>query len=359
MRSPSSCPPWTSPPPERPTPSTVWRSSSRWPRAPRRRPRCTSTSRSSARCAWRRTPPTTCTTCSPCAGHWCGIRTPGRATSPRPSTPSPTAPTWCSPRTIGPPGVPNASLNSFPCSVICTHICTTRRCASSIRATPASRSPRRSPCRRRWRRPGTPTATTARSTTTSRPSISATWAGSTATPAGCGSTRRRRPALATLPRWAASTGWSRSLKRPSTPATSVGQQPFWTMQSSPTRITPGPAHCMPTPSSNSAMAPSARRGATSSCPVRPSCGPETSVRPSPPRPPPCSANSPRSRCSTSWPSRSTARGPGISTSPSTSPSPTSTPTTGSPFATGCWSTASGRPTPTPRRRRSPWLRRCG
>ena len=34
---------------------------------------------------------------------------------------------------------------------------------------------------RRWRTPGTPAATTARSATTSRPSTSATWAGSTAT----------------------------------------------------------------------------------------------------------------------------------------------------------------------------------
>ena len=49
--------------PARPTPSTVSRSSSRWRRAPRRPPKCTSTSRGSARCAWPRTPPTTCTTC--------------------------------------------------------------------------------------------------------------------------------------------------------------------------------------------------------------------------------------------------------------------------------------------------------
>ena len=64
----------------RPTPSTGWRSSSRWHRAPRRPPRCTSTSRSTGRCAWPRTPPTPCTTCSPCAARWCATRTSGRPT---------------------------------------------------------------------------------------------------------------------------------------------------------------------------------------------------------------------------------------------------------------------------------------
>ena len=44
-------------------------------------------------------------------------------------------------------------------------------------------------CPRRWRPPGTPTATTARSATTSRPSTSGTWAGSTGTRPRCGSTR--------------------------------------------------------------------------------------------------------------------------------------------------------------------------
>ena len=67
--------------------------------------------------------------------------------------------------------------------------CTTRPCGSSTRASPGSRSPRTSRCRRHWRRRGTPTATTVRSATTSRRCTSATWAGSTATPAGCGRTR--------------------------------------------------------------------------------------------------------------------------------------------------------------------------
>ena len=49
--------------PVRSTPSTVSRSSSRWPLVPRRPPKCTSISRLSARCAWPRTPLTTCTTC--------------------------------------------------------------------------------------------------------------------------------------------------------------------------------------------------------------------------------------------------------------------------------------------------------
>ena len=42
-----------------------------------------------------------------------------------------------------------------------------------------------------WRRPGIPTATTARSATMSRPSTSVTWVGSTETPAGCGRTRQK------------------------------------------------------------------------------------------------------------------------------------------------------------------------
>ena len=89
-------------------------------------------------------------------------------------------------------GPASGSSNSFRCSAICMPTCTTRPCGCSIRASPASRSPRRSRCRRRWKRPGTPAATTARSATTSRPSTSATWAGSTATRADCGRIRPRR-----------------------------------------------------------------------------------------------------------------------------------------------------------------------
>ncbi len=54
------------------------------------------------------------------------------------------------------------------------------------RATPALKSPRCSRCRPRWNGPGTPTAITGRSATTSRRSTSATWVGSTATRPGCG-----------------------------------------------------------------------------------------------------------------------------------------------------------------------------
>ena len=57
-------------------------------------------------------------------------------------------------------------------------------------------------------RRGTPTATTGRSATTSRRSISATWAGSTATRRGCGRIRPRRSDRATSRRWAVSTGSS-------------------------------------------------------------------------------------------------------------------------------------------------------
>ena len=62
-RWPSSSRPSTSARRVRHTPSTAWRSNSRWRRAPRRPPKCTSTSRASARCAWPRTPLTICTTC--------------------------------------------------------------------------------------------------------------------------------------------------------------------------------------------------------------------------------------------------------------------------------------------------------
>ena len=88
------------------------------------------------------------------------------------------------------------------------------------------------------RRPGTPTATTDRSATTSRRSTSATWAGSTATRPGCGRTRRRRSGRATSRRWAASTASSRSPRRRSTTATSVGRQRCSTTRCSPTRTTP-------------------------------------------------------------------------------------------------------------------------
>ena len=44
-------------------PSTAWRSSSRWHRAPKPRPKCISISRDSAHCVWPRTRRITCTTC--------------------------------------------------------------------------------------------------------------------------------------------------------------------------------------------------------------------------------------------------------------------------------------------------------
>ena len=100
----------------------------------------------------------------------------------RRSSCSPTAPTSRSPRTTGRPGAPTNVVRFLPSSATCTPTCTTRRCGCSTRARPARRSPRTSSCRRRWTRPGTPAATTARSATTSRPSTSATWAGSTGNP---------------------------------------------------------------------------------------------------------------------------------------------------------------------------------
>ena len=53
-------------------------------------------------------------------------------------------------------------------------------------------------------------------------------------PAGCGRIRPRRWRPVTSTRWAASTGWSSSLRRPSIPATSVGPQHYSITRSSPT-----------------------------------------------------------------------------------------------------------------------------
>lgn len=61
-----------------------------------------------------------------------------------------------------PTWVASGSSNSFRCNGICTPTCMTRRCVSSTRVTPGSRSRRPSSCRRPWRRPGMPTVTTAR-----------------------------------------------------------------------------------------------------------------------------------------------------------------------------------------------------
>ncbi|EUA85245.1 metallo-beta-lactamase superfamily protein [Mycobacterium ulcerans str. Harvey] len=100
---------------------------------------------------------------------------------------------------------------------------------------------------RRWRRPGTPMATTDRSTTTSRPSTSVTWAGSTAIPPGSGSTRPKRSGPDTSRPSAASTAPSNWPRRPTTPATTVGLQHFLITLCSPTSSTPARASCTRTP----------------------------------------------------------------------------------------------------------------
>ena len=58
----------------------------------------------------------------------CATPTPGRTTSPRPSTCGATSSTWCSRRTTGPPGAASGPSSSWPCSATCTSTCTTRRC---------------------------------------------------------------------------------------------------------------------------------------------------------------------------------------------------------------------------------------
>ena len=153
---------------------------------------------------------------------------------------------------------------SCRCSATCMPTCTTRHCGCSTRATPAWRSPKCSRCHPLWTKRGIRTVTTGRSATTSRPSTSVTWAGSTAIPAGCGRIRRRpwRPVMSR--RWAGSIASSSLPKRHSTPVISVGPRRYSIMRSSPTVITPRPARCMRTPWSNWATAPRMRRGATSS-----------------------------------------------------------------------------------------------
>ena len=131
-------------------------------------------------------------------------------------------------------------------SATSTPTCTTRPCACSTRASPAPRSPRRSSCRPRWTAPGTPAATTARSATTSRPSTSATWAGSTATRPTCGSTRRwRRPR-----RYVECMGGADAVRGQGAQSTlDAGDLRFAatcsTTPSSPTRTTPRPGSCWP------------------------------------------------------------------------------------------------------------------
>jgi len=128
-----------------------------------------------------------------------------------------------------------------------------------------------------WSRPGTRTATTARSATTSRPSTSGTWAGMTATRPGCGSTRRRRKPGATSSSWAARTRW---WPRPAVAlptATCAGPPRSSTTWYSPNRATPRPRPCWPTSSSSSATALRTALGAVSSCPPPWSCAPATSA----------------------------------------------------------------------------------
>ena len=81
-------------------------------------------------CAWRRTPPTRCTTSSRCAARRCATRGSGRGTSRRPWSCSRTTPTSSSPRTTGPRGAPSGSWRSSSSSATCTRSSTTRRCGS-------------------------------------------------------------------------------------------------------------------------------------------------------------------------------------------------------------------------------------
>ena len=82
----------------------------------------------SACSAWPRTPPTTCTTCSPSAGPRCATRESGRATCRRRSSSTGTRPTWRSPPTTGRPGATGGWSSSCRCSGTCTPTCTIRHC---------------------------------------------------------------------------------------------------------------------------------------------------------------------------------------------------------------------------------------
>ncbi len=91
--------------------------------------------------------------------------------------------------------------------------------------------------------------------------------------------RRKRSGHVTSRRWVAPTGWSSWPVRPPNPVTTVGRQRYWITSSSPTNSMRAPGSSTPTPSTSWRTAPSARRGATSSYPVPPSCATETSARP--------------------------------------------------------------------------------
>ena len=144
-------------------------------------------------------------------------------------------------------------------------------------------------CHPRWRRRGTPTATTGRSATTSRPSTSATSAGTTATRPGCGRTHRSRRPPATSPPWAGSTPPSGSPSRPTTRATTGGPRRSSTTSCSPTRPTPQPGRCRPTPSSSWPSAPRTAPGAAPTSPAPRNSATASSAPPPPPPPPTSSA----------------------------------------------------------------------
>lgn len=181
----------------RSTPSTAWRSSSRWRRVPRRPPKCISTSRNSGTVYGRE--------CHPQPAQpvdlrgalvrdphgWAGYLTEaidtfaGRADV---VFASHHWPTWGQDNIVEYLSV-QRDLYAY------LHDQTLRQLNQGFTGIEIAETFQMPPA---WRRPGTPTATTGRSVTTSRRSTSVIWAGSTATPpAGSGSIRppKPRPAL--------------------------------------------------------------------------------------------------------------------------------------------------------------------
>jgi len=88
------------------------------------------------------------------------------------------------------------------CSATSTGTFTIRHFVESIRGGPVSRSPNRSSCQLHWRKRGTRTGTTVPSVTTSKPSTSDTWVGSTVTLRICGSIHPSNRPSVTWSSWA-------------------------------------------------------------------------------------------------------------------------------------------------------------
>ena len=110
-----------------------------------------------------------------------------------------------------------------------------------------------------------------RAATTRAPSISATWASTTAIRRRSTNCRRRKPPRNMSSTWAARRPSCRRPRRTSTRANTAGSRKRSSKSSLPTRTTRMARNCSPTPTSRWAIRPSPARGARSICKARTSC----------------------------------------------------------------------------------------